>query len=154
VARAQGLHEAAVQATDADNPHSTFTLLRAQAENVAAILYAKDKPAEVERFSDPDDYGIPVGRIKDHAKSRFEGFRGVYDELSKFAHPHGKGMIASLTLSEDGHLHWQSSPKFRRESDQLCAYAWAVELAEATRHLLYEFAQTYQLGYFGAQPPA
>ena len=33
------------------------------------------------------------------------------------------------------------------------AYAWVVELAEGTRHLLYEFSQRYRLGYFGQSPP-
>jgi hypothetical protein len=28
---------------DAENPHAAFTLLRAYAENTAAILYAKDR---------------------------------------------------------------------------------------------------------------
>ena len=36
-------------------------------------------------------------------------------------------------------------------SDQLTAYAWVVELAEASWHLLYEFPEGYELGYF-AQP--
>lgn len=40
------------------------------------------------------------------------------------------------------------APHFKRPEDQLIAYAWAVELAEASRHLLYEFAQEYRLGYF------
>jgi|GEM_PF-3269470 hypothetical protein len=29
---------------EAENPHAAFTLLRAYAENTAAILYAKDHP--------------------------------------------------------------------------------------------------------------
>jgi len=50
-------------------------------------------------------------------------------------------------------MEWSSAPHFTRTEDQLIAYAWAVELAEASRHLLYEFAQEYRLGYFakGAQ---
>ena len=39
----------------------------------------------------------------------------------------------------------------KEPEDQLTAYAWVVELAEATWHLLYEFAKRYELGYF-AQP--
>src|SRR5437763_12152803 len=51
LARAQGLHEGAVAAISADNnPYAAFTLLRAYAENAAAILYVKDHPAQLERF--------------------------------------------------------------------------------------------------------
>jgi hypothetical protein len=39
-----------------------------------------------------------------------------------------------------------------RPEDQLTAYAWVVELAEGSRHLLYEFAQRYELGYFAQRP--
>jgi len=49
LARAQGLHEAAAAAISADNPYAAFTLLRAYAENAAAILYVKDHPAQLER---------------------------------------------------------------------------------------------------------
>ena len=48
LARAQGLHEGAVAAISADNPYAAFTLLRAYAENAAAILYVKDHPAQLE----------------------------------------------------------------------------------------------------------
>ena len=50
LARAQGFHEGAVAAIAADNPYAAFTLLRAYAENAAAILYVKDHPAQLERF--------------------------------------------------------------------------------------------------------
>jgi hypothetical protein len=46
---------------------------------------------------------------------------------------------------------WGSAPHFQKPEDQLTAYAWVVELAEASWHLLYEFAKRYELGYF-AQP--
>jgi hypothetical protein len=45
-------------------------------------------------------------------------------------------------------VQWSSSPQFRRPDDKVVAYGWAIELAEATHHLLFEFAQRYQLGYF------
>jgi hypothetical protein len=148
LARAQGLHEGATSACSAENPHATFTLLRAYAENAAAILYAKDKPREVDRFWDIDGHGISIGRITNYAQTRFEGFRGIYDQLSKFAHPQALGILASTSVTEDRTLQWASAPRFKHSDDQLIAYAWAVELAEATRHLLYEFAQRYRLGYF------
>ena len=50
LARAQGFHEGAVASIIADNPYAAFTLLHAYVENAAAILYAKDHPAELEKF--------------------------------------------------------------------------------------------------------
>jgi hypothetical protein len=151
VARGQGLHEAAVAAAKAENPHAAFTLLRAYAENAAGLLYAKDEPAEVVRFWDPDGHAIPIGRITNHADSRFGGFRAIYGQLSQFAHPQALGILASTVITDDGALRWVSAPRFKNPDEQLLAYAWVVELAEATRHLLYEFAQRHALGYFARQ---
>jgi hypothetical protein len=151
LARAQALHEAAVAATDADNPHAAFTLLRAYAENAAAILYAKDKPERLKSFWDRGSTPpISVGRITNYAEhsQRFGGFRGIYAQLSQFAHPQALGILASSSTDQDATVQWSSSPQFRRPDDKVVAYGWAIELAEATHHLLFEFAQRYQLGYF------
>jgi hypothetical protein len=155
VARAQCLHEASVQAIDAGNPHAAFTLLRAYAENAAAVLYAKDHPTLVGHWWDPDGHGIKVGKITNYAASRFGGFKGIYDQLSKFAHPQAIGLLASsrITNEQEATMQWSSAPHFKKAEDQLTAYAWAVELADASRHLLFEFAQTYRLGYFMESPP-
>lgn len=161
VARAQGLHEGSVQMIEAGNPHAAFTLLRAYAENAAAILYAMDHPNVAHHWWDPEGHGIKVGKITNHAATRFGGFKDIYDQLSKFAHPQAKGLLASTTIAdeEEGTMEWSSAPRFKRLEDQMIAYGWAVELAEASRHLLYEFAKKYRLGYFGepaaetAEPP-
>ncbi len=150
VARAQALHEGATQMVAAENPHAAFTLLRAYAENAAAILYAKDHPNRVQDFSDTEGHGIPIGSITNYARKRFGGFKGIYDQISKFAHPQALGLLASSSI-KDTSMQWASAPHFQQAEDQLLAYAWVVELAEATRHLLYEFAKQYELGYF-AQP--
>jgi hypothetical protein len=54
-----------------------------------------------------------------------------------------------MSVAEARTLRWSSAPHFKRPEDQLIAYAWAVELAQATGHLLYGFAERYGLGYFG-----
>jgi hypothetical protein len=151
VARAQCLHEAATQMIEAENPHAAFTLLRAYAENTAAILYAKDHPNRVDDFWNTQGHGVKIGAITNHAVTRLEGFKGIYGELSKFAHPQAEGLLASSSIGEDLKLSWRSAPHFKKPEDQITACAWEVELAEASRHLLYEFAQRYELGYF-AQP--
>lgn len=153
VARAQCLHEGSVQMIDAGNPHAAFTLLRAQAENAAAILYAKDHPNVVGHWWDVDGHGIKIGKITNYAVTRFGGFKEIYDQLSGFAHPQAKGLLASSRIKDETErtMQWSSAPHFKRAEDQLTAYAWAIELAESSRHLLYEFAQQYRLGYFGTQ---
>jgi len=148
VARAQCLHEAATQMIEAENPHSAFTLLRPYAENAAAILYAKDHPNRVDDFWNTGGHGVKIGAITNHAVTRLEKFKDIYGELSKFAHPQAAGLLASSSISEDFKLSWRSAPHFQKPEDQITAYAWVVELAEASRHLLYEFAQRYELGYF------
>lgn len=137
---------------DEENPHAAFTLLRAYAENAAARLYAKDHPNLLAHFSDTEGHGIQIGRIINHSRTRFAGFKGIYDQLSKFAHPQALGLLASSSITADNTLRWSSSPDFRTPEDRLVAYAWLVELAETTRHLLFEFAQEYGLGLLG-QPP-
>lgn len=150
VARAQGLHEGSVDMIDGENPHAAFTLLRAYAENAAAILYAKDHPKAVSQWWEPDGHGMKIGRITNHAVTRFDGFKGIYDQLSKFAHPQAVGLLASsqVTGDQERTMKWHSAPHFKNPEDRLVAYAWVIELAEASRHLLYEFAQEYELGYF------
>ena len=149
VARAQCLHEASVQTIEVENPHAAFTLLRAYAENTAAILYARDHPNLAAHWWDVDGHGIKIGRIINHARTRLGGFKEIYDQLSQYAHPQARGLLASSTITEGRTVQWFSAPHFKSANDQLVAYAWVVELADATHHLLYEFAQQYKLGYFG-----
>lgn len=43
-------------------------------------------------------------------------------------------------------MRWSSVPHFKRPEEQLLAYAWVLEIANATHHLLFEFAERYGLG--------
>jgi hypothetical protein len=146
VARAQCLREAAVLMIEAENPHAAFALLRAYAENVAAILYAKDNPDRLNDFWDTRRHGVEIGIITNYAVTRLHNFKGVYHDLSKFAQPQAAGLLASSSISDDRAVSWRSAPHFKNPEDQLTAYAWAVELAEGSHHLLFEFAERYKLG--------
>jgi len=141
LARAHVLHTSGQAATDADNPVVSFTLLRAQAENAAGILYAKDHPKRRGGFLGSQPY-VRIGSITNYAEesTRFGGFKGIYRQLSEFAHPGPKGMLVSSRIAEDNAIAWNSIAPFRTERDRMCAYAWIVELAEASRHLLFELA--------------
>jgi hypothetical protein len=144
-ARAQGLHEACASAADNENPYAAFTLLRAYAENAAAVLYLIDKPANLDRFWRGP--GVPIGRITNHAQTRFAGFKAVYGELSKYAHPFALSILAShrVTDEADRVVEWSSVPGFRHLDEQLLAFGWTVELADATANLLGAFAVKFQL---------
>jgi hypothetical protein len=126
--------------------HASYTLLHAYSENVAAILYVKDHPAELDKFwRHTRGSGVSVDKIIDHALSRFRGFKGIYSELSKYAHSHALSLLASSQVVESGRLRWSSVPIFKSDHDAMMACVWTVELAEATSHLLTEFAAHFDL---------
>lgn len=141
VARAQGLHEAAVAAIEADNPYAAFTLLRAYSENAAAILYLIDHPTTLNKFWQ-DPRGVQVGRITNHARKNFKMFKEIYDQLSQYAHPTRRSILASFQVSDDGQFTWSSAPRFGSEGDILTACAWVIELAQATSQLLRRLGAT------------
>ena len=145
LARAQGLHEAAVAGIRADNPYATFTLLRAYAENAAGILYVRDHPVQLNKFWQLESYGVPIGKITSYAETRFDGFKGIYSELSKYAHPAALSVLASSKGVGGQDIHWNSAPQFKSDSDAVTACAWVVELARATAYLLIEFADQFGL---------
>lgn len=151
VARAQSLHEGAIAAIDANNPHAAFTLLRAYAEQCAAVLYMTDHPAKAERlWNDLEGHGVKIGAITNYAQSsgRMANFREVYSRLSKYAHPSSSAHFASIRVGEDRSFTWQSAPRFKRDEERLIAYAWCVEFAEATNVFSFEFAVACGLGRF------
>jgi hypothetical protein len=146
LARAQGFHEGTVAAIAADNPYAAFTLLRSYAENAAAILYVKDHPSQLERFwRDTRGPGVLIDEIINYAMNRFRGFRGIYSELTKYAHPHALSLLASSRVIEGRLVQWSSAPAFKSDHDAVMAYVWVVELADATSHLLKEFAVQFGL---------
>lgn len=148
LARAQGLHEGAVAAIKAENPYAAFTLLRAYAENAAAILYLTDKPDLLDQFWRPDN-PVSIGKITNHAfqgrNPRFAGFKGIYAQLSEYVHPQSRSLLASSRAGSDGAIQWSSAPRFKTDGDAVMACAWAVELAYATAHLLVEYAEKFRL---------
>lgn len=151
VARAQSLHEASIASVQANNPHAAFTLLRAYAEQCAAILYMTDHPEKAKPLSgEGAGYGVKIGTITNYAQNsgRMPSFREVYNRLSKYAHPSAAGHFASVRVGDDRSISWQSAPRFKREEEKLIAYGWCVEFAHATKLFGYEFAIARGLGKF------
>lgn len=149
VARAQSLHEAALDAINSDNPHAAFTLLRAYIEQCAAALYLTDHPDKAERlWNDLEGHGVPIGRITNYAdrSGRFRYFRRVYDQLSKYAHPSSISHFAGMRIAEGNHFTFQTAPRFKRDDEKLVAYAWLIEFAYITHVFLFEYAESRGLG--------
>ena len=103
--RAAGLHDGAVHALETDNPFAAYTTLRSYAENAAAVLYAADKPEQLDRILGMGDTNpITVGTITNYAQQgskRFGAFKKVYDDLSAFAHPMSRSIFASAKPDGD-----------------------------------------------------
>ena len=88
---------------------------------------------------------MPIHEIITYATSRFPGFKGIYSELNKYAHPHALSLLASSRVIEGRIVQWSSAPTFKSDHDAVIACVWVVELAEATSHLLTEFAAQFEL---------
>jgi hypothetical protein len=148
--RAAGLHDGAVHALESDNPFASYTLLRSYAENAAAVLYATDKPSQLDRILGMGDTNpITVGTITNYAEQgskRFGAFRAVYGELSGFAHPMSRSIFASTRPDGADGFQWSLQPRFKYDGDFLVACALVVELAEANAHLLVEYADAQGWG--------
>lgn len=143
MARAQAFHEGVLLSVEADNPYAAFTLLRAYAENAAAIAYLSDKPTQLSNFIDADA-GVAIGRITGYATKYSDGFKEIYRQLSQFAHPAADSVLTSHRLSDnpDGtlKLKWHSAPSFKEEQHALLACAWVIELAIAHGDLIRKLA--------------
>lgn len=148
--RAQGFHDGAVAALAADNPFATFTLLRSYAENAAMLCWLVDKPADIERIypEAPPERTIRIGQLTNYAENRLGGFRGVYAQLSKFAHPGAGTALSGWHAGDENQVHWASAAAFKNDDDYKIACFWVVELAEANGHL---WAECWE-AYFGEQP--
>jgi hypothetical protein len=106
----------------------------------------KDHPTQLERFwRDIRGPGVPIDDITNYAMNRFRGFSGIYSELTKYAHPHALSLLASSQVSEGRVVQWSSVPTFKSDHDAVIACVWVVELADATSHLLEEFAAQFGL---------
>jgi hypothetical protein len=145
-ARGLGLHDASVEALEADNPFAAFALIRAYAENAATFMYAIDKPNTIDQLFGLSEHPISLSRITSHAKqspsTRFREFGAVYDSLSAYAHPMPTSILASATNVGENGLQWSSGPAFKSDNDFLTASGWIVEFAVANADLLEDFAQS------------
>jgi len=148
VTRSRGLHEAVVRETRRSNPVAAFTLIRSWAELAATICYVTDRPDYIEVLTErKENLGRKGGRksmqaLIAHASARMPGLRAVYSELSETAHFGALAFWSAFRPGSDEsrEIQWTSYPQWRSDDEALLACAWAIELSEATFHLLSEFA--------------
>ncbi|TFB84467.1 hypothetical protein E3O44_15410 [Cryobacterium algoricola] len=145
--RAQSFHDGALDAVRAGNPFAAFTLIRSYAENAAVLVRLKDRPDDLARLypEAPRATRLRIGQITNGASARFGEFKGVYDQLSEFAHPSPATALSGWHASEldDGKVEWRSSPAFKSTDDLMMACVWLVELAEANSELWRECFEMY-----------
>lgn len=139
--RAQAFHDGALDAVENDNPFAAATLTRAYSETVAALIWIHAKPRDLLRFSHTalKRDAISIGRLTNSARTQSVGFKGIYDQLSGFAHPTSAGGLSSVkSVAEDGTTTWQSRASFRTDDDVILMCFWILELAEVAGGLLIE----------------
>jgi hypothetical protein len=140
--RAYGCHRGALAAADADNPYAAFPVLRSYAENAAVLLWCRDKHASLTgTWFYPSGALTDIGKLVAHAERTHPGFRQMYAELSKYAHPGAASIMVSTRNVSGTRFDWHDQPRFGSESDALVAYAWCVRLAEINAVAMLEFAQ-------------
>lgn len=134
--KGQGFHSGACAMIRADNPYATYALIRAFAENAAALHYMAKVPGAIERFAlgaDRAQNPPPrVGQLVDYAKKNgLPGFKGLYDRLSEYAHPDA-GAFASghHSAGDDGQFQWSSVPSFHSDEGKRWAVLWLMELTD------------------------
>lgn len=134
VTRAQAFHTGAISMLDANNPFATNALIRAYAENAAALLWAADKSHGAASLSIGAErhQRLVVGRIVDSAGKRLPGFKKLYESLSEYTHPVADAFPGAWLPSEDddGCVQWSSAPRYRSDDGKLWALLWLMELTD------------------------
>jgi hypothetical protein len=148
--RAQAFHDGVIGALEADNPFATMTLLRSYAENAALLVWLDEKPNELDRLlpdAGPDDR-FNIGRLVAFAVRRMGGFKGIYEQLSGFAHPSSASALSGWHNEGGRRVRWGTHPEFKNDDDFMMACVWVVELAEANTGLWLSVWDKY----FGPSP--
>lgn len=139
--RAQAFHDGALDAVLKDNPFVAATLIRAYSETVASLIWIQAKPRDLLKFSHTalKRDAVSIGRLTSFARTHSAGFKGIYDQLSGFAHPTSAGGLSGVkSVAEDGTTTWQSRASFRTDDDVIHMCLWILELAEVAGGLLVE----------------
>lgn len=103
------------------------------------MIWIRAKPDDLRKFSRTamKRDAVPIGKLTNFARIKSDGFRGIYDQLSVFAHPTSAGCLSGVKLvADDGTTTRQSRASFRSGDDLIIMCFWILELAEAAGALL------------------
>lgn len=140
VTRAQGFHDGALLGVEARNPYATFPLIRCYAENAAALLWMLNHPQDLKRLAAtaPRDEKFAIGKLVAEASKHAAGFKGIYEQLSEFAHPVASRFSQPFWIDPEGDgtkFIWASEPRFKHDDDAIWACFWLVEITEIHANL-------------------
>lgn len=146
VARFQGLHDGIGREIRAENPHAVYPLLRSFIETVAMIIYLADHPDYVMTLHQPRQERtgrrVTARTLVDYATPRMPGIDPIYKQLSQVTHFDTIAYTLPFKVTDmtERNMDWQSHPTWKKDRDALVACGWIIELAEASHHLLVEYA--------------
>lgn len=132
--RAQAFHDSACWAIRHGNPFAAYTLIRGYAENAAILVYLREKPSEIRRISPLASQSdrLKVGKVVALATKHYEGFQGLYDRLSSYAHPESSALLSGFQSSGvGGEFQWATAPRWKDpQQGPRWACLWLIEITE------------------------
>lgn len=138
IERAQAFHIGVVDMVEQGNPLAAITLLRAYAENLAAVFWIDRHPEDIEKLQLGATKGFRIGRLVAEAERRLPGFKQAYEAWSSAAHPSGAGSFHTLTAGEDRTMTWQSFPRFNSTDDALKVLRWLGQICTLSTQVIQE----------------
>jgi hypothetical protein len=144
--RAVSLHRAIVAMIEQENPHATFTLMRAYLELVVLVYYVNGHPEYMRALERPAR-DLPPGVARrsmqamiNVAAKDMAGIRVVYARLSEMGHFGSTALWQAFAITDSGGgpgtLHYRTHPHWKREGDDRMALAMLIENDEAMLVLL------------------
>lgn len=112
IERAQAFSLGVINMVEAGNPLAGAALLRAFAENLATVYYVNRHPNELSKLHPGAEHGLPIGRVIAETEKHLPGYKTMYGQLSKMAHPTGAGSFRTLKFVDERQFTWQSHPTF------------------------------------------
>jgi hypothetical protein len=150
--RAVSLHRGIVAMIKQENPHATFTLMRAYLELVVFAYYVNKHPSYLASIERPASE-LPKRRgrktfqaLLNEAAKEMGGVRKVYASLSEMAHFGSTALWHPFTVGEDPEerlLKYGTPPHWKRPDDARMAVAMLLENDDAALYVLADFAQTH-----------
>lgn len=132
--RASELHRGLATLIKSGNHASTWTVLRAQMENAAAVRYFADHPGVLtEGIGAQAGRDIPIGRIMASAVRADPEWKAIYSTLSSLTHPGVGALISVIDSMPEGLPGYAIRiPAGFKPNEVALAWSWCEEFTDAT----------------------